>query len=97
MQTEITPKFFRHSKFESFVRQLNLYGFRKIKGQGRLRFTHSILLNGQPYPFFHSDSCLFPTTSAPKSKGTLVKEIAVQSRNNKDRLRKLSLKFHRFL
>lgn len=46
---EVSPKYFRHAKTTSFVRQLNFYGFQKLlDGPNRGAFTNPPFIRGHP-------------------------------------------------
>ena len=46
---EVLPRFFKQSKFMSFTRQLNLWGFKRItKGRDAGAYYHQLFLRGRP-------------------------------------------------
>ena len=49
-EEEIIPKYFRHSKYNSFTRQVNGWGFRRItQGADHNAYYHEFFLRGVPY------------------------------------------------
>jgi len=56
--SHVLPKYFRTSKFSSFQRNLNLYGFSKVRrGPDTDMYAHPAFVRGQPESLSHLRKC----------------------------------------
>jgi hypothetical protein len=50
----VLPRYFRHNKINSFIRQLNMYGFHKSRADhSKSVFSHPLFLRDREYFFIH--------------------------------------------
>jgi hypothetical protein len=70
---DVLPKYFRTSKFSSFQRNLNLYGFSKVrKGPDTDMYAHPSFLQGHPELLSLLKKCKHGSTSDKKVKDNVV-------------------------
>jgi len=88
LERDILPKYFKEAKFQSFVRKLYRWGFRRISDSPKdTIFYHPMFLRDRPELCSRMRSCNIIVEDSDVSRSSVLKQKEIEARKSSARLR----------